>query len=57
MLQSVSPRSFAWKVNLMITLVIVDCIANAFTEHIWGDDTTVLVATLFAGMFLKTTEI
>ncbi|CAD7963164.1 unnamed protein product [Amoebophrya sp. A25] len=46
--QSVAPTSFSWKVNAMLAMVVIDCIANSFTEHLWGQDNVGIVVALFA---------
>lgn len=33
---SVQPGAFAWKLKVMLGLVIADCICNGFGDHIWG---------------------
>ncbi|CAD7963826.1 unnamed protein product [Amoebophrya sp. A120] len=51
--QSVDPKAFSWKVHGMVCLVILDCIANSFTEHLWGDDNVGIVVALFAVVVLS----
>ena len=33
---SINPYGFAWKVNVMMVLMLVDFLCNAFMEHVWG---------------------
>eukprot|EP00392_Amoebophrya_sp_AT5.2_P000575 g576.t1 len=37
----------------MVGLVLLDCVANSFTEHLWGKDNVGIVVTLFAIVLLS----
>ena len=44
--EGVSPHSFAVKLNVMLGLVILDCLCNGFADHFWEPKQVKLVIVL-----------